>query len=375
MKRTFINKYDGTSQRIGTVFLVVFLFISSCLEEIDLPIEPNFDNAIAIEGQLHFGSPSVASITITRLFDFTASSLQPVNVREVLLLDDQNNFVPLLERAPGNYVATIYDDAAIKIEIGESYRLQVSTFDGRRIITRPEPLLATPQPGPVKVSTYIEERLNDDGQIVGDDYIGFTIDAPIINSTDDKAARYLWTMEQTYRLSDSPDRSLEDGKECYITQPIDVTGINVLDGNEYSGASDVTAPIYETPVNYFFAEGYYLTVFQHSLSEGAYNYWNQVSQVVDRTGNMFEAPAGLIKSNFVNIEDGTPSENVFGYFYVTQTDTIRFYVSPEAAGSPSMYCPWPANQIPPPQGCPRFPCCECLEENGSQLEKPEFWDQ
>jgi hypothetical protein len=375
MNIILINRGEGSVKGSGITFLFFFLIMSGCLEEIDLPIQPNFDNAIAIEGQLHFGNPSIASITITRLFDFTASSLQPVNVREVLLLDDQDNSVPLLEQVPGNYVATIDNDAAVKIEIGKSYRLQVSTFDNRKIITRPEPLLATPEPGLVKVSSFKQDRLNDDGQIVEDDYLGFTIDAPITTTTDGKAARYLWTLEQTYRLTDSPNRSLEDGKECYITQPIDVTGINVLDGNEFTGAGDVAAPIYETPVNYYFAEGYYLTVLQHSLSEGAYNYWSQVSQVVDRTGNMFEAPAGSIKSNFVNVEDGTPSENVFGYFYITQTDTIHFYVSPEVAGSPSMYCPWPANQIPPPQGCPRFPCCECLEEKASQLEKPDFWDQ
>jgi hypothetical protein len=373
MKQMFIIK--NHIKWLGVTSLLLFLIMSSCLEEIDLPIEPNFDNAIAIEGQLHFGNPSIASITITRLFDFTASSLQPVNVREVLLLDDQDNSVSLLERAPGNYVATIYGDAAVKIEIGKYYRLQVSTFDNRKIITKPEPLLATPPPGQVNVAGYQVERLNDDGQIVKDNYLGFTIDAAITNTTDSKSARYLWTLEQTYRITDSPNRSLEDGKECYITQTIDVTGINVLDGNEYAGTGDVAASLYETPVNYFFAQGYYLTVFQHSLSEGAYNYWNQVSQVIDRTGNMFEAPAGSIKSNFVNVEDGNPSKNVFGYFYVTQTDTTRFYVSPEAAGSPSMYCPWPANQIPPPQGCPRFPCCECLDEKGSQLDKPDFWDQ
>lgn len=375
MKKIFVNKNRWISKWLGmTLFALVFV-VSGCLEEIDLPIEPNLDNAIVIEGQLQFGNPSIASITITRLFDFTASSLQPVNVREVLLLDDQDNSVPLLEHVPGNYIATINGDSPIKIEIGKSYRLQVATFDNRKFITRPEPLLETPKPGVVKVSTYKEDRLNDDGQIVQDDYLGFTIEAPITNTTDGKAARYLWTLEQTYRLTDSPNRSLEDGKECYINQVIDVTGINVLDGNEYAGTGNVVAPIYETPVNYYFAEGYYLTVIQHSLSEGAYNYWSQVSQVVDRTGNMFEAPAGAIKSNFLNLDDGAPSDNVFGYFYVTQSDTTRFYVSPEAAGSPTMYCPWPANQIPPPQGCPRFPCCECLEENSSQLEKPSFWDQ
>jgi hypothetical protein len=365
-----------------THFRLVFYFVllvgifSGCLDEIDLPIEPNLDSAIVIEGHLQLGNPSTVNITINRLFDFTANSFQPVNVREVLLLDEQNHSMPLLERSAGNYVATIEDNNPLKVEIGKSYQLQITTFDNRKIVSTPEPLLATPKPGAVNVAIFAKDRLNDDGQIVQIDHLGFTINTPITISTDGKAARYLWTLEQTYRLSDSPNRVLEDGKQCYITQPINVTNVHVLDGNEYSGSSEVSAPIYEAPINYFFSEGYYLTVFQHSLSEGAFNYWDQVRQVIDRDGNMFETPAGTIRSNFVNVDDGESTPNIFGYFYATSTDTTRFYVAPEVAGSPSMFCPWPVNQVVSPSAkCPRFPCCECLEENGSQLQKPVFWDR
>lgn len=350
--------------------------MSGCLDEIDLPVESSLSDAIVVEGQLVYGNPSIARITITRLFDFTANSLQPVNVREVLLLDEQDQSVTLPEKEPGNYAVTIDTNQSFKVEPGQSYRLQVTTFDNRKIISRPEPLLATPEPGNVGVTLLKKDRLNDDGQIVQDDHLSFTINTPITQSTDGKAARYLWDLEQTFRLTDSPDRVIENGKTCYITQTIDVTGVRVLDGNQYPGSSEVAALLYETPVNYFFSEGYYLTVIQHSLSEGAFTYWDQIRQIIDRDGNMFEAPAGTIKSNFVNVDNQESAPNIFGYFYATQTDTTHFYVAPEDAGSPSMYCPWPANQVPPPSGaCPRFPCCECLEENGSQLEKPAFWVQ
>ncbi|MCB0665870.1 MAG: DUF4249 family protein, partial [Saprospiraceae bacterium] len=299
-----------------------------CLDEIDLPIEPDLDAAIVIEGQLSMGNPSVASITITRLFDFSASSLQPVNVREVLLLDENDQSVELNEIAPGTYKVSIENDASFKVEVGKSYRLKVTTFDNRLIISTPETIRSTPEPGPVEATLFEKDRLNDEGQIVQDDFLAFSIETPIVLSSDGEAARYLWSLEQTYLLTDSPNRSLENGKECYITEVIDVSSINVLDGNQYTGVESVSALIYETPVNYYFAEGYYLTIVQQSLSPGAYRYWNQVSQVINRTGNMFEAPAGTIKSNFVNVEDGESSPNVFGYFYATQTDTTRLYVSP-----------------------------------------------
>ncbi|MCB0687051.1 MAG: DUF4249 family protein [Saprospiraceae bacterium] len=371
----FNQKKSRSRVLLWFTLVSVSLILYSCLDEIELPIESDLNDAIVIEGSLSMGNPSVVSIGITRLFDFSASSLQPVNVREVLLLDEQDNSVALKEAGPGNYRLVIDDKVNFTVAIGKEYRLQVSTFDNRKIISTAEPILATPEPGAVDVSLFKKDRLNDEGQIVQDDYLAFSIEASITSSSDGHEARYFWALEQTFLITDSPDRKIEDGKDCYITQPIDVTSVNILDGNQFSGTDQVSALIYETPVNYYFAQGYYLTVVQHSLSEGAYRYWNQVSQVIDRTGNMFEAPAGRIKSNFVNLDDGQASPNVFGYFYASQSDTTRFYVSPEAAGSPSMYCPWPVNQIPPPNGCPRFPCCECLDEIGSQLEKPDFWDQ
>ncbi|NND33597.1 MAG: DUF4249 family protein, partial [Saprospiraceae bacterium] len=281
--------------------------------------------------------------------------------------------VALNEAGPGIYQVTLGANSAIKVETGRSYRLQVTTFDGRQIITIPEPLIETPPVGQVGYALIDKDKIDEDGLITQEKYISFHITAPIITSSEGKAARFLWSLEQTYRLTDSPNRSLADGKLCYITQAIDVSSVNAIDGNQFAGTDQITAPIYETPINYYFSEGYYLSVFQHSLSEGAYNYWNQISQVIDRDGNMFEPPAGRILSNFRNVDDGTPANNVYGYFYATQTDTSRFFVAPEDIGSPTMYCPWPVNQPPPPRGCPRFPCCECLEEIGSQLEKPSFW--
>ena len=354
----------------------IFLFLTlcfGCLDEINLPIEPSLEDAIVIEGSLSLGTPSIARISITRLFDFGASSLQPVNVREVLLFDEQDHSIALDEAGPGIYQVIIDQSNMFNVETGRSYRLQVTTFDGRKIITIPEPLIETPEIGAVSLALIEKDQIDEDGLIFQEKFASFNISAPIIASSEGKAARFLWSLEQTYKLTDSPNRSLADGKLCYINQAIDVANVNAVDGNQFAGTNEIIAPIYETPINYYFSEGYYLSVYQHSLSEGAYKYWNQISQVIDRDGNMFEPPAGRILSNFRNVDDGTQADNVYGYFYATQTDTVRFFVAPEDVGSPTMYCPWPANQQAPPRACPRFPCCECLQEIGSQLEKPSFW--
>ena len=120
-----------------------------------------------------------------------------------------------------------------------------------------------------------------------------------------------------------------------------------------------------------FAQGYYYTVYQRSLTKGAFEHWEQTKQVIERTGNLFEPPAGRINSNFRNIE--APNDlGVFGYFSAFAQDTLRLYISPEEVGSPQLQCPRVPIQGNP---CPVSACCDCLIEPGSKLEKPDFWEK
>ena len=90
---------------------------------------------------------------------------------------------------------------------------------------------------------------------------------------------------------------------------------------------------------------------------------------------MFEAPAGRIRSNFQPIDENSKDE-VFGYFYATQEDTTRIFVDPSLADFPAMFCPGPPTPQPFGARClPRFPCCDCLLEQGSTLQKPDFWEE
>nr|HMQ60440.1 hypothetical protein [Flavilitoribacter sp.] len=128
-------------------------------------------------------------------------------------------------------------------------------------------------------------------------------------------------------------------------------------------------PVYETAPNYRFHEGYYLNLIQESLSSGAYEYWRQTQELLNRTGSMFESPVGKVQSNFKSLDDET--EDVFGYFYATRQDTIRLYVRPEIAGSPPSLCPpsVPAGGRP----CPIAVCCNCLDQANSSTAKPWYW--
>ena len=85
---------------------------------------------------------------------------------------------------------------------------------------------------------------------------------------------------------------------------------------------------------------------------------------------MFEPAAGKVITNMRSLND--PQEEVVGFFYATEIDTIRTYVSPEMAGLPDTLCiPWP---IPPevPVDSP-YICIDCRIEPRSTFVKPSYW--
>jgi len=128
--------------------------------------------------------------------------------------------------------------------------------------------------------------------------------------------------------------------------------------------------LYEATIGFQYRQGLYLNVFQQSLSEGAFQYWDQIDKLLERNGNMFESPVGEIISNFENVV--TPNEDVFGYFYATEIDTFHVAVDSLFTNSPGVYCPPP---LPPPPGggCAVEICCDCLQAPISTTTRPEYW--
>jgi len=103
------------------------------------------------------------------------------------------------------------------------------------------------------------------------------------------------------------------------------------------------------------------------LSQGAFEYLEQIKTITDLSGNFFEDPPGKIIGNFQNIND--PDEEVFGYFYATQTDTVRSFVSttdyearPECPGTGAVNDPSISRK-----------CFDCLLEINSTTTKPDYW--
>lgn len=353
------------------------ILITGCLDSITFEQPETISDGLAIQGKLVKGSPSFINVTLKQVLDFN-SAPRLINARAVTLFDESGNSIALDTRAEGIFFKTIPDnDPDITIDFGKSYRIRVETFDNRTFESATESILPAPTPTSLKAERIEKAALNAVGDLVTrDDFIGFSIDTPLEISPGSGNVRLIWELEGIYQLTDTPEthgsracrgtRIDELNKSCFISVSPS-TNFIPLDGTELSVNSITDFMLYDIPISPILSEGYYLRVFQQSVTDDAFEYWSQVNQVAARTGSLFEAPAGRVKSNITNVND--PEEETFGYFYATEEREIRVFVDPSLAGNPALTCPGALNQ----GGAAPSNCCDCLTVANSSTERPSWW--
>ncbi len=350
-------------------FVLIGTF-QSCLDPIDLEVPAKERETLVIQAKLSKGEPSIVEAVVNRLFDFTAASRMPVTVRSVELIDEDGNKIELEATSTINYIAVIEEnDPRMTIDYGRSYQIRVSTFDNRVFISDMESLLPTPAPDNLTFST--GTMVNDSTEIL-EDIVRVFINTGLRSSiTPDVKSRLRWEVEVAFEADDAPLDGTEP-KTCWITTLAELTDIKTVDGEELADESINDFLIAELPVNTNYAKGVYINVYQESLTESALTYWEQVGELVERSGNMFESPVGKLSTNFRNANEGVVDE-IFGYFYATEQEVARVYIDPSAVGNPTPLCPW-TGQVAPGRGCniPQL-CCDCASIPNSTTIKPEYW--
>jgi len=329
--------------------------ILSCLEVINLPAPAGVADALVFQGKILKGNPSEVRVQVNQLFDFTVESLLPVSVRVMELEDDEGNAISLPQVQNGLYYMEFQTGSEpVQISFGKSYRLHIITLDGREYLTSFEQLHDVPKPDSIVMDTIEIDVINSLGEFDKGKRFLFSINTPIVVAGQAEKSYLKWNIERTYKLTDGTP------KLCYITENVVGTALKALNGNLFTSNYLEEFPLHQSQISFSYAEGLYMSIYQGSLSAGAYEYWNQIAELVVRSGNMFEPRTGTVVTNFRNIND--PKEEVFGYFYATTVDTIRMYISPEDANFPEPFCPKESDI-----------CADCLSVPRSTLTKPDFW--
>lgn len=357
-----------------TLYCTLFLLaLSACVDEITLGEGERPASAMLVQGRLIQGAPSTVEARVFELYIYDNNLPRAVGNSEVLLHDEEGRNLALTPNYDGTYFREIDSGATgFPVLAGRRYQLTATLPNGQRYASAWETLLPVSPLDSVAFHLYERDVITFDGILETQQFAGFGA-FTALTQPGGGPARYRWETGQAYRLTEDPIHPAYidlPPKTCYVLRAGNIDKIAALNAAELSQPYLNDYPIWETPADSRFSEGFYLIAYQQSLTENAYQYFNELAQLLARRGTLFDQPAGAIRTNISDLTN--PAGLTHGYFYATQQDTFRLYVAPEQVPGVVRRCPFtpplPGEELPPPNECD-----DCLLQGGSQLERPEWW--
>jgi len=226
------------------------------------------------------------------------------------------------------------------LDIG--YQIRVELLDGRMIESAFEEVQRVGGDDKLIFSVRQRERFDEEtGKYIPEEKAIIELQSTISN-LQQNPKRLRWHVARTYKFADIPETlELRDptvrskfikNKTCYVTDFPSSSNIFLFDGfNANRDETKYSSEVFNIITNdYKFLDTMLISVVQEGLSEGAFTYYERISELISITGNMFESPVAKIRSNFINILN--PEEEVFGYFYATEQKTSRIKITTDMVG-------------------------------------------
>lgn len=337
------------------IALSIILF-AKCVDKIDLLNPENARTMLVIDARMvkhkDVGRVYVdliqSSFNTDRSFGFIAD--------EVSVINTAGNKLILNRDAIGRY--SISETSAFKFTYGQKYKIRVFINNGPVY----ESAFAELNPSPTINSgkfRYTGISANKEDNLFVS--VNTTVNSTITNKV------LKWDIIKAYQLTDQQFGG-PLGKTCYITEKLDKGKVALIDSRSIENNKPVDLVVTQKLVDHQFAEGTYFTIVQEAIDLNTEKYFIAFNNLVQREGNIFETPPGMLPTNFKCVNDST--KLVTGYFYASQQDTVRIQVKPSDVGSPARQCPVPPNEA---SDCPVLNCCNCLLAKGSSRTRPSYW--
>ena len=312
----------------GLLLLLLFTVGYSCVSPYEADIE-NEPQLISIEASLIKGEPE-QTVKVSITASLNSSTFIPVRGCDVSLIDEFDNAWHYRDLTGGIYRTSVPDEELIH---GRHYKIRVITTDGNVYESDYEML----NPGIELDSLYydIEDKVDN---ISGESYTGiqFFLD---VKAGEDESRYFRWRIDETYEYTSFAPISyfyLDDTHTPNL--PADPWAVyRCWQGGEISGLfQSSTMNLYQNEkkrihLNYVSALTerlrikYSLQVKQYTLSEDAYNYFEQNRLATEDADGLYTRQPRQPITNIVNVDD--ESERVLGYFWVSTQTSQRIFVS------------------------------------------------
>lgn len=313
-------KKNKTSHII--IFLILTIFISGCVEPIDIDESLKFENAIVIEATIT-NEYKYQEIFLSNSFSFDDNGYVAETNASVKIVDENQNTYVFHENSSGKYISINKFSA----EPNKNYKLLITTKDGKNYESLATQLPNNISIGSIQASIEIDEFGNEGVSILVNSY------DPTGNSR-----YYRYEYEETYKIiapfwspSDlivSPTYELslvpktKEEQVCYNTMLSNT--IIQTETNDLSEDRVVKFSVRNiSKDNPIITSRYSILVRQYIQTLEAYTYYKTLKKL-SNSGNIFsQNQPGFISGNIISVNN--PNEKVIGYFELSPVSSKRIY--------------------------------------------------
>lgn len=320
-------------KRIIIFIIIILVSGEACIEQVDLNVGSG-GGKLVIDGLvLNLKGPYQVSLGRSLSFDSgrpQGAYFVPEKQATVSIVDGKGNSYNLTEFKPGIYRTNLNDFTG---QVGESYQLKIQTSDGSTYESDPEIMPAVPAVSGLEYQYHIYDRLiiNSQGVPYVDKEYGFKFSV-IVNDPGAERNYYRWKSNgifEYYSVIDFPDLATCWAPIYQLEKQIVIGDDRYVNGNSFT--KEVSIIPYERETKFL------ARVEQMSLSQRAFEFWDEILKQTTATGSIFDPAPAMIKGNMHN--PNNLDEVVLGYFGASAVykDSVlfdRFKASGYVSASP-----------------------------------------
>ncbi|MEZ4828244.1 MAG: DUF4249 domain-containing protein [Bacteroidia bacterium] len=306
-------------QWIPISFVVLSL---GCVEPVDIPLKEE-TSLLVVEGIIT-DAPGPYVVTLSLSSPVSQNQFIPERGATVTIEAGDGKTVSLSEISPGHYAT---DSAAIRGEIGQTYRLLVTRQNGESYESDREILRASPPIDSVYFSK--ETQVIDNSSQFGAQVYVDTYDP------EGKSNFYRWTWKETWKYS-VPFSSayeyvgnlntslIEEKRFCFMNDTSNLIRVGSSAGNSEDIISGYPL-VFITGETKRLVHRYSILVEQYVMSEEEFIFWKSIQEATENTGTLFDRQPQSVTGNVRNTNG--QGERVLGYFSASGVSVKRAYVN------------------------------------------------
>ncbi len=341
------------------IFIAASFFVfTGCIHEIEFEPERT-EGQIIVNGSIYDKpGPYQLQLGITTL---ESTIPQPVTGASITLYSGDGTSEEYIELGEGLYELP---GDIITGKRGETYYIEILLSGGETYQSIPETIPTVHSRDSVLLEAEIIEEPSATGSIRSVPMVSVYVNTEIPNTTEPLFLH--WSVYSRYSyIERTPSSPLAPPPSvCYVStipDPQSILTFSTVDPGNQVIEKQLIAQ--KNIVQHEFFIRHYFNVISRSITERRFNYWQQVDEMINQTGTIFDSPPATPIGNLFNLQNDR--EQVLGYFEAATIDTSRAFITRTDL---PLFISNPCSGFDM-----HFACDNCLLLENSTLERPFYF--